>query len=84
LFLASQEHNAFQAVRLAPRFCGCDRRKTMANKDQVKGAARQAKGAVKEAAGKAAGSRRTEAEGRTEKVAGKAQKSAGDVKSKLK
>lgn len=56
----------------------------MANKDQVKGAARQAKGAVKEAAGKATGSKETQARGQAEKHGGKTQKAVGDVRDKLK
>ncbi|WP_167434502.1 CsbD family protein [Mesorhizobium helmanticense] len=58
--------------------------RTMVNKDQVAGVAKQVKGSVKQAAGKATGNRQTEAEGAADKIAGKVQKAYGDVKDKVK
>ncbi|WP_036241321.1 CsbD family protein [Mesorhizobium sp. STM 4661] len=57
--------------------------RTMVNKDQVAGVAKQVKGSVKQAAGKATGNRQTEAEGAADKIAGKVQKTYGDVKDKV-
>ncbi|WP_167332441.1 CsbD family protein [Mesorhizobium metallidurans] len=58
--------------------------RTMVNKDQVAGVAKQVKGSVKQAAGKVTGNRQTEAEGAADKIAGKVQKTYGDVKDKVK
>ncbi|MCV3210213.1 CsbD family protein [Mesorhizobium sp. YC-39] len=58
--------------------------RTMVNKDQVAGVAKQVKGSVKQTAGKATGNRQTEAEGAADKMAGKVQKAYGDVKDKVK
>jgi uncharacterized protein YjbJ (UPF0337 family) len=66
-----------------PRIQNSQEMRTMVNKDQVAGMAKQVKGSVKEAAGKATGNRQTQAEGTADKIAGKVQKAYGDVKDKV-
>ncbi|TIM67460.1 MAG: CsbD family protein, partial [Mesorhizobium sp.] len=48
--------------------------RSMVNKSQIAGLAKQLKGSLKKAAGKATGNRRVQAEGVADKIAGKMQK----------
>src|ERR1700677_1871801 len=60
-------------------------RKTIMNRDQVKGAADKAKGAIEDTAGKIIGDAKLQAEGKLEKAKGGAARSAvGDVKEAVK
>jgi uncharacterized protein YjbJ (UPF0337 family) len=60
------------------------RRRTILDKEHIKGAARKAEGAVKTAAGKATGDRALEIKGRADTAGGKTREAAGDVKDALK
>ncbi len=55
----------------------------MANKDQVKGKAKDVGGKVKEKAGDATGNDKMKREGKADQAKGKAQKGVGDAKEKL-
>lgn len=55
----------------------------MANKDQVKGKAKDISGKIKEEAGDAVGNDKLKRDGQADQVKGKAQKGVGDAKDKL-
>src|ERR1700722_16012966 len=59
-------------------------RKTIMNRDQVKGAADKAKGAIEDTAGKIIGDAKLQAEGKLEKAKGAARSAVGDVKEAVK
>ncbi|TYB84343.1 CsbD family protein [Oceaniovalibus sp. ACAM 378] len=55
----------------------------MANKDQVKGKAKDIVGKIKEEAGDAVGNDKMKRDGQKDQVEGKVQKGVGDAKDKL-
>jgi len=59
------------------------RRRTMVDKDRIKGSAEQAKGKVKEVAGKLTGDRKLQSEGKGDQVKGKVRNAIGGVKDAL-
>jgi len=56
----------------------------MADKDRIKGSAKQVKGAVKEVVGKVIGDAKLQSEGKTDKIEGKIQNAVGGLKDALK
>jgi len=64
-------------------FGACKERKTVMDKDRIKGSAQQAKGKVKEVAGKVTGDAKLEGEGKADKTAGKIRNAIGGIKDTL-
>jgi uncharacterized protein YjbJ (UPF0337 family) len=60
------------------------KRKSIVNKDQVKGTAKDIAGKIEEEAGKVVGSKEHEAKGLGKQISGKAQKKYGDAKEAVK
>lgn len=56
----------------------------MADKEHIKGAAKEAEGKAKEKVGEVAGDASLKAKGKLDQAEGKARKTAGDVKESLK
>jgi uncharacterized protein YjbJ (UPF0337 family) len=56
----------------------------MADKDRIKGSAKQVKGAVKEVVGKVIGDAKLQSEGKADKIEGKIQNAVGGLKDALK
>jgi uncharacterized protein YjbJ (UPF0337 family) len=63
-----------------PLFLTATGRRTIMDREHVKGAADKAKGAIKQGAGKLTGDKEMEAEGKMDKAKGSAHNVAGDVK----
>src|SRR5665254_18292 len=59
------------------------RRRTMVDKDRIKGSAEQAKGKVKEVAGKLTGDRKLQSEGKGDQVKGKVRNAIGALKTRF-
>jgi uncharacterized protein YjbJ (UPF0337 family) len=58
-------------------------RTKMADKDRIKGSAKQAKGTVKEVVGKVVGDAKLQSEGKADKIKGKIQNAVGGLKDTL-